>query len=161
MKYWIRFSLICLATAYIFLGLIAYFLFWPTQTLTIIGYDETHPIPIENPLVRPGEALVYKLNYCKYTATPSVVHRTFIDGQVIILTDTPGALPVGCHVVTVKTAVVPATINPGRYYLDVQVVYKINPFRNEYIHYRTAYFNVQGEDVSGEATSTENLIINK
>ncbi len=157
MKYWIRFSLVCLATAYIVLAVIAYSLFWPAKTLTIIGFDEKNPIKVTNDTVHPGEPLEYKLNYCKYTDAPSVVHRTLVDGQIITLTNTAGQLPLGCHVVTVKTAVVPTTINPGKYYLDVVVEYKLNAFRSEYIHYHTNYFTVVEGDKT--ATSTGEVII--
>lgn len=161
MKYWIYFSLVCLVTAYAVLAVVAYSLFWPIKTLTVIGYDPQHPIEVDTPVVHPGEPLAYKLNYCKYTDAPSNVHRTMVDGQVIMLTDTVGQLPLGCHIVTVKTAIVPTTINPGKYYLDVVVSYKINLFRTEYIHYRTNYFTVE-EGSAPTATSTgEQIIINK
>lgn len=160
MKYWIHFSLACLGTAYLVIIAVAFFLFWPVKTLVVNNFSDANPIKITTPIVHPGDPLGYQLDYCKYTDSPNTVHRTLIDGQVITLTDTPGRLPTGCHIVTVQTAIVPETINPGSYYLDVVVEYKINILRSEYIHYHTTYFEV----VKGgkEATSTgENIIITK
>lgn len=154
------FSIVCLATAYAVMALIAYSLFWPVQTLVINNFSPDKPIPLADSIVHPGDRLQYQLDYCKYTDAPSNVHRTMIDGQVITLTDTVGQLPTGCHIVTVKTAIVPATINPGKYYLDVTVSYRVSILRTIYIHYHTTYFTV----VKGPADTTvpggETIIIN-
>jgi hypothetical protein len=143
--YWLCMAVLVLLGAVLLV--INIWLFWPYQTLDIIGYSDGAPLPVVNSVVHPGEAIKYELNYCKYTDKPSVVRRTMIDGQVITLVDSPGRLPTGCHKATVKTAIVPETINPGNYYLDVSVDYKVNPIRTQTIHYRTQYFQVT--DLSG------------
>ncbi len=160
MKYWMWFSIVCLATAYAVMALIAYSLFWPVPTLVVKNFSENKPIPVKNTVVNPGDRLEYQLDYCKYTDAPSNVHRTMIDGQVITLTDTQGALPAGCHVVTVKTAIVPTTINPGKYYLDVTVSYKVSLIRTVYIHYHTTYFTVVKGPADPSIPSGETIIIN-
>lgn len=142
MKYWMGFSIACLATAYAVMAVVAYSLFWPVPTLVINNFSQEKPIPVKDSIVHPGDRLEYTLDYCKYTDAPSNVHRTMIDGQIITLTDTVGQLPTGCHVVTVKTAIVPTTINPGKYYLDVTVSYRVSILRTVYIHYHTTYFTV-------------------
>lgn len=129
-----------LLLGFLLLAYINISLFWPVSTLTI--QDGGQPIPVITKTIYPGQPLQYELDYCKYTDLPATVHRTFIDGQIITLTDTIGQLPTGCHKTLVKTAVVPETINPGRYYLDVKVEYKVNPLRNVFTHYRTEYFVV-------------------
>lgn len=160
MKTVLHFAVGCLVLAWVIVLYIAFALFWPVKTLEIKNFTENSPIQIKNTIVHPGESLSYQLNYCKYTDLPSTVHRTLIDGQVISLTDTAGQLPTGCHNVTVKTAVVPETINPGKYYLDVSVLYRINPFRTEIIKYHTGYFTV----VAGQQpyqSSNEVILFNK
>lgn len=139
MKTVLHFAIGCLILAYIIVIYIAWSLFWPVRTLEI---KTQQPIQILSPIVHKGDTLSYYLDYCKYTNMPSIVHRTFVDGQIITLTDTAGAFPTGCHTAKVSTAVVPSTINPGIYHLDVVVEYDINPFRKEYIHYETTYFTV-------------------
>lgn len=142
MRYWIHFSIACLVTAYIVIGYIAFSLFWPVKTLTITNYEDNNPIKVATTTVERGQKLEYGLSYCKYTNLVSTVRRTLIDGQTITLTPTQGAFPLGCRTQLVTTTVIPDTINPGRYYLDVIVEYQINPFRTEYIHYKTEYFDV-------------------
>ncbi len=159
MKYWMWFSIVCLATAYAVMAVIAYSLFWPVQTLVINNFSQEKPIQITNTVVNPGDRLEYQLDYCKYTDAPSTVHRTMIDGQIITLTDTQGQLPAGCHVVTVKTAIVPTTINPGKYYLDVTVSYRVSLLRTVYIHYHTTYFTVVKGHADVSPPGGETIII--
>lgn len=142
MKYWIHFSIFCIGTAWLVLGFVAFSLFWPVRTLEIQGYDDSHPVVVTETVIARGQPVKYVLNFCKYTNIPATVHRTLIDGQIITLAPTVGLLPTGCHSANVQTAVIPTTINPGEYYLDVVVSYQINPFRVEYIHYKTTNFTV-------------------
>lgn len=138
-------ALAAVIACYFIAGVIAVALFWPVKTLEIKNYSPDAPITIQNKDVRPGDRLIYELDYCKYSDGPVTVHRTLIDGQVVTLTDTQGQLPLGCHSSTIATAVVPETINPGKYYLDVTVEYKINVIRTQYVHYHTDYFVVIGK----------------
>lgn len=161
MKFLFHILTIGIAVSYLILGMVAYALFWPVRTLEIVGYSDTNPIQVDTPIVHPGEPLSYKLYYCKYTDLTATVRRTLLDGQVITLVSTPGQLPTGCHTVTVKTAVVPETVNPGDYYLEVTVEYKINPLRTEYIKYHTNYFKVEAGPVRSGVDSGETILINK
>lgn len=137
------------------LGWVNYSLFWPVQTLVINNYSEKNPVPVITTEIEPGQALEYILDYCKYSTQPSVVHRNFIDGQIISLQDGEGKLPLGCHKTIVKTAIVPTTINPGKYYLDVRIDYEINKLRTIETHYHTTYFTVVKKG-TGPAVSTDN-----
>ena len=114
----------------------------PCATNCAVGSLRVVFVQIENAVVHPGDSLQYVLDYCKYADIPSVVHRSLIDGQVITLTDTQGQLPLGCHTLIANTAIIPETVNPGRYYLDVSVIYQVNPLRSQVTHYRTVYFDV-------------------
>lgn len=160
MKTVLHFAIGCLILSWIIVLYIAFALFWPIKTLEIKNFSDSTPIEITTKIVHPGEALSYELQYCKYTDLNSTVRRTLIDGQVINLTDTAGQLPTGCHNVTVKTAVVPETINPGKYYLSVSVLYQINPFRTEVIKYHTTYFTVV-KGVQPYKSSDETILLNK
>lgn len=142
MKYWILYSLAAIAIGYLLVGWVAYMLFWPVKTLEVKNYDPAHPIPVDAEVYYPGENLSYQLDYCKYFDGRATVHRTLVDGQIVQLQDTMGGLPLGCRVITVKTAIIPETITPGRYYLDVVVEYELNPLRTERVHYQTDYFTV-------------------
>ncbi len=142
MKFLMHFATFAIVVSYVALFAVAYALFWPVRTLELPGYSDANPIKVDQKVLHPGETLSYNLSYCKYTDLDSTVHRTLLDGQVITLVSTSGQLPSGCHTVLVKTAVIPETINPGKYYLEVLVEYKINILRTQYTKYHTEYFDV-------------------
>lgn len=116
-----------------------YLSFWPVQKLVITS---DQPVALNKNIVHPGETLSYNLSYCKYHNYQTTVHRTFIDGQVIALTDTPGKLPLGCSTVQVGTSVVPETINPGQYHMVVDVEQRVNFLRTVDTVYETQVFTV-------------------
>lgn len=127
-----------------------YALFVPVKTLEITNFSYAYPIPLETPVVHPGDTIRYELDYCKYIDSSPITHRTLVDGQIITLTSSAGNLPMGCHQ-TERDVMIPETINPGKYYLNVEIDYQVNPVRTESTHYYTDYFQVVPKRV---ATST-------
>lgn len=128
-----------LATGWFVLLCIIWLMFGPVKVMTV---NTPEPIPVENKVVLPGERLEYYLDYCKYTPARATVYRALVDGQVITLQPTLGGLPEGCHKTLISTTVIPQTLNPGEYYLDVYLEYPVNFIRKESVHYRTEYFRV-------------------
>lgn len=141
MKYLFWPVIVCIIAVAIFFITIDVWLYYPYKTLEIHNPDP-EAIILEENIVKPGEALSYILDYCKYSDTDSVVHRKMLDGQVITLEDRPGGLPLGCHKVRLNNALVPATLNPGQYRMDIIVEYKVNPIRKIKTHYTTELFTV-------------------
>lgn len=117
-------------------------LFWPTQTLVINNYASPGVVETTTTSFKRGQPVSYKLDYCKYTTVKAQVTRTLIDGQIITLSNTNGYLPTGCHTTIVETSIIPDSIAPGQYYLDMVLRYPINPFRTEVVHYQTNLFQV-------------------
>jgi hypothetical protein len=117
-------------------------LFWPVKTLVINNYASPGLVQTTTGTFKLGQPIAYKLDYCKYTTVPAVVTRTMIDGQIITLSNTNGYLPSGCHTTVVETSIIPDSMAPGNYYLDIVSRYPINPFRTEVVHYRTNEFEV-------------------
>lgn len=137
-----------LLALYGFLALIAYWGFWPYPTVTFIDVPATGA-PVLNSPLHPGERLQYTLSYCKNTNDTATVHRNMVDGETIALTDTVGSFPKGCRYnVIVATTVVPDTINPGSYHVDVIDEFHPNPIRTIQVRYRTADFKVIPEPVT-------------
>jgi hypothetical protein len=99
-----------------------YSLFWPIKTMVINNYS-TPGLVATTQLTQP---VSYKLDYCKYTTIPAVVTRTLIDGQIMTLSNSNGYLPTGCHTTIVETSIIPDSIAPGTYYLDMVLRYPIN-----------------------------------
>lgn len=119
-----------------------YALYWPVRTLEISNLSPDMEVQTDALTYKFNQTVGYKLDYCKYTTAPVSVKRTLVDGQIISLSNSTGYLPGGCHSTLVETAEIPDTINPGKYYLDVEVTYHINIFRDETVHYHTNYFQV-------------------
>lgn len=147
MKHTILIAVLGLAAGYFFVILFALALFWPVKTIVITGYSPDHPIPVETKTLYPGDTLGYNLSYCKYTDRDSTVHRQLIDGQVITLQDVAGQLPLGCATREIHTVVIPETLVPGKYRLDVAIDYPINIvhdafFGQQRTRYTTEYFTV-------------------
>lgn len=133
---------VCIVLWFFLLVFGNYELFWPVKTLVITNFSASNEVKTQQDSYKLGQSIGYILNYCKYSTYPVTVTRTLIDGQQITLTDHGGYLALGCHSTLVETATIPETINPGRYYLDVNVQYRINPFRTSDVHYHTNYFTV-------------------
>jgi hypothetical protein len=122
--------------------LVAYWLLWPYQTITFLNMPAAGAPIVGGPLY-PGDAVRYKLSFCKYTNDIATVHRDLVDGETIALQDITGSLPSTCESnVTVATTEVPDTANPGVYHLDVADEFHPNPFRTIVVRYRTQDFTV-------------------
>lgn len=124
------------------LAWVAYSLYYPVRTLEIRNMTDGQVLT-EKDTYKLGETVGYQLDFCKFTDAPVHVARNLVDGQLIQLsTDKSQGLPLGCHSTLVTTSVVPMTVNPGRYYLDISVTYDVNLLRSITVHYHTNYFSV-------------------
>lgn len=149
--------LLCLLGVFCCVLTFAFWLFWPYyKTIEIENFSLDKPVHIETPVVHPGDVLRYNLSYCKYIDATPHVYRTLVDGQKIPLTNDSGNLPIGCYSTPVTTTVIPETVNPGRYYLDVVIEYKVNPIRSIRTHYFTEYFQVVDENIPSTSKPPRN-----
>lgn len=133
---------VCIFLWFIMLIWWNYETFWPVKTLVINNLSASGQVETQNTSYKLGQPIAYTFDYCKYSDAPATVVRTLVDGQQIRLTNEVGYLAMGCHTTLLETAVIPDTINPGRYYLDVDAQYQINPFHTVDVHYHTNYFDV-------------------
>lgn len=143
------------------LWLVYYLIFWPIKYLAVNNYDAEHPVHVLTPQVHRGEAVQYRLDYCKYRDTDVTVERHLVDGQDIPLTQSGGYLELGCHEKALEVEI-PITVNPGRYYLDIKPQAHINWLRDWLnpvrVHYRTEYFEVVDDAVH---TVTKTVTVEK
>lgn len=123
-------------------------IFVPVKTLVINNFSYTAPIHVETPTLHAGDLLKYKLDYCKYTDAPATGRRLLVDGQQIPLTNPKVSSPLlkGCHIIE-REVPIPNTVNPGRYYLDVEIDYDVNPVHIERVYYYTEYFQVVEDSI--------------
>lgn len=117
---------------------------WLTYPMT--PWKLNKPISVMSPVVFRGEALQFEMDYCKHPAVAdvqSVVHYAFIDavsyavpGNFLELQQT------GCRVVY-EGVMVPTTLPPGRYRLEMVRVFPANPLRTIQIASVSDYFEVR------------------
>lgn len=116
------------------------FLFWwiyPYKTIEV----SKQPYPVITPVVKQGEMMMYKIDYCKYTTAVATVSKTFVDGIVYAIPENSLNLPVGCDS-RITSIVVPKSLPVGTYYLRILGTYKVNPIRTITNEYTTDKFEV-------------------
>lgn len=125
------------------LGYVVYLATHEVRTLEVKNFSYTSPIPVMTPILHPGDVLKYTFDYCKFFDGVPTSERQLVDGQIIPLTNEVknATLPMGCHT-TERDVVIPETVNPGKYYLNVKLHYQVNALRSEEVDYYTDYFQV-------------------
>lgn len=75
--------------------------------------------------------------YCKTEAIPARVIYTLVNSHVVVLPPELTNLPDGCKEAT-QDVVLPASVRPGRYHLDVLVIYDLYPWKQDVTQIRSA-----------------------
>jgi hypothetical protein len=114
--------LLALATMLLF----GFWLFYPYNPIeyNVLPY----PVLNENHQVRPGQILEYTVDYCKYTDVYPEVIKRYVDGLIYEQPAGRGLVYEGCRVQIVDN-LVPSTLLPGYYRMQVIIEYKMNPIR--------------------------------
>jgi len=104
------------------------------------------PHKVITPFVKPGDVLIYQVDSCKFRAAPARVVRRFVDEAGTRYPQPPEDSNVikGCSLSRIPVAV-PFNMSTGKWYIDIETTYQVNPFRSEYYHFRTDYFNIVKE----------------
>lgn len=113
-------------------------LFWPVNTLVV----KNAPMPIiGSKVLKAGEYVTYRYDYCKYYDHPLSIQRDFVDG--IIFRTEPGVaqLEPGCHVADVKV-IIPETLPTGEYHIRNITQVVVNQLRTDTVTYTTEKFEV-------------------
>ena len=126
-------SLVIVAMLYI-----GYQLFYPVIPFVI----NTIPVKVITKEVKPGDTLIYEVDYCRYDGRTATVYRSFL-GETNIATPSVASVSVlGCHTAKIPISV-PDVTPPGTYHLGVNVKFQINPLRTETVSFHTEDFIVQ------------------
>lgn len=118
------------------IGVVIYWLNYPYKTLELLN----QPFEVLTPTVKPGDMMVYHVDYCKYTELPAFVNRSFVDGIKFTELLTLSSNPSGCHELF-ATLLVP-NIPPSTYYIKTVYQYKVNPIRTITIEATSSAFQV-------------------
>lgn len=134
------FQIIAWCTIIFALGLLILMGFWSFYPYKPIEYkSSTYKVLTKQ--VKPGGTLVYVVDYCKYSNQVPVITKKYVDG---IIYDTPpgrGVVIQGCHQSEVYT-LIPETLLPGDYYMQVNIDYQVNPIRHMIYNNVTEKFTV-------------------
>ena len=85
--------------------------------------------------------MVYLVDACKYIAINGLVTRTFVDGSSYPSTTSLNNIGTGCRRTNVNVPV-PLYVTPGRYHIELDIIYTVNAFRTEHAHFNTQEFQV-------------------
>lgn len=119
-----------------------------------------YPFPITKANVQPyrvitkhvtvGDQLIYIVDICKYMDIESTVTRSFVDtqaGTIYPALVSLNKVKSGCNKTNVSITV-PLFLPTSRYYVQLDVLYKINVFSEKIYHFKTEEFDVKGATTS-------------
>lgn len=105
---------------------------YPYKTLEV----NVQPMPVIRETYMVGEKVEYRVDYCRYTEGSAEVSRFIVKhdqsittGEKRLLGTLTSNFPTGCDLVVASTQPIPENTADGRYFIEVVVKYKINPFR--------------------------------
>lgn len=124
----------------LFIATVLWMEFAPIRTLE----PRTVPYQVVTKSVAPGEAVTYVVDACKYTSAPAQVYRQLVSdsGDIISLPSVTSNLPAGCAKNRSSTTAVPEGTAPGRYRLQLTLVYQVYGFRSVSLSVNTEYFTI-------------------
>ncbi len=132
-------SLIVLIVCIVFGFVVIGWLVQPSKILTI--YNE--PIPTLHDGGKPGDTVVFIINYCKNSdAKGSVFWEMVGTASVTILPPYVDSTGKSCNKELLDPVVIPPQLKPGVYYVIWQVTYPVNPLKQDYVEFRSGNFTI-------------------
>ena len=128
---------VSLGISFIFVLLVLFWVLFPYKPLSI----NNHPYPVITKEVKKGDALLFKMDYCKYTDKKATVTRRFIDSLLYVMPDITAVNEMGCRRQLVSEEI-PQNLPAGEYIMDFYYTYKVNPIREVTVHAHTQKFQV-------------------
>lgn len=122
MKLFKYISYFTLIIAFIFIGIVFYWLLYPYKTIKINSAN------LQQDTYNVGDTLVYNLDFCRYTKVDTHINRRFVDGLVFAMPDATVNNPIGCYMLPIGIQI-PQTLPSGVYLLEVKFTYHVNPIR--------------------------------
>lgn len=114
---------------------VGYVNLWPVEIISNVK----QPYKVITPEVKQGEDMIYIADHCKLKEAGASIQRSLTDGIVIPLPEKPSNLPIGCHRVPIHVFI-STKVPPGKYYMTIDIEYKINSFRSVFYHLKTEQF---------------------
>lgn len=102
---------------------------------------KVQPIHVEQKVIKQGDLLGLKIDYCKNRDVPSLFSISYIDGRLVATLVAGTRLPVGCHQARVHVPI-PADLAPDSYKLGIHVSYNKGILGVEDHYFETQHFEV-------------------
>jgi len=123
-----------------------------TSLILFLGYQFLWPVEVLKPIVQPykvitkqvkqGGTLVYTVEACKLKNVSTLVVRRFVSERVVLYQPPESSnIRIGCLPVNIEVPV-PKLASPGIWHLEIDVSYKVNPFRTKEYHLETEDFEI-------------------
>ena len=131
----------------IFFGLVLYLMIVEDNPPAVINQ-----VSYEIQEVRPGEAITYRLDWCKNTGSPVTVSRAWIGTFLEIqppqdpATGTRPVLGPGCYVHNIRVPI--PDLSPGEHRMKVSYIYEVNPFSTRSVSYEVGPIIVLEADLT-------------
>lgn len=143
----LKLSMLAVLVSLVGVSYIVYLALYPFKTIDFTN----QPFPIVSQLtnaesglrqVYAGQILEYEVSYCRHTHAVAESSRTLVGPILITLTKTESRTDVGCQRTVVSNTIIPSYALPGKYHLQINVSYKVNPFQTIDKQIRTEDFEI-------------------
>lgn len=124
---------------FVVLGYFAYLTLYPFKTLDVKSTT------ILTPIVKAGDVLMYRVDYCKHTDKSATVFRTLHSVDETRLVPFPSVSTVtllGCHSADIPLQTF-SSIPPGEYYLLIDAVFELTSQRTIHKIIKTDTFTIK------------------
>lgn len=140
-----------IAISLIAVAVVAALLLWPYKTAEING-----PIVITNEPVPAGTVAYYEVDQCRYTDALAITTRRLVSvpGEVPAIPDNDSQqlyvplassetrAPTGCYTFSPPPVLIPLDTLPGKYYIEFEIHYEVNPIRSVVVKVQSEPFMV-------------------
>lgn len=132
-----------------------YWLLWPAHVLTVVGQDA---ILNSGQMVVAGQAVIYRVAYCKYTDKQAFLSRSLVGSVLYGLPQSTNNIPPGCRTAISQNTIIPTGVAPGIYHLELRATYQINPLRSVSVESRTQDFIVTSAPITTTSDATSSSV---
>jgi hypothetical protein len=113
-------------------------LVWPYDVLRF----ESATLPVQSKFLHPGDTIVYHAVYDKLMDVTGTASAQLRNDMVMFYPEQTRTAAPGHYDMWVRSYSVPLNAPPGRYVLDINAEYRVNPLRSIIERYQTEPFEV-------------------
>lgn len=115
--------------------------YWTIKEYEPIKFNNL-PFKVDVQKIKPGEYIIYTVDYCKNSKVVADVDKTFVDGIIYTIPKEPQPfLEEGCHSKQFFMYV-PKALPPGIYTIKGVYTFQVNPLKKVSVYTETQKFEV-------------------